>query len=62
LFIQIKDEKGKVYKFYCHYPKFKEAPNTSFQIATTIQGTLKMDDIKFWESRGLKENWKENIK
>ena len=62
LFIQIKDENGKVYKFYCHYPKFKEAPNTSFQIATTIQGTLKMDDITFWESNGLKEDWKSKIK
>ncbi len=62
LFVQIKDEKGKIHKFYCHYPKFKDAQNTSFQIASTIQGTLKMDDIKFWESGGLKEGWKKNIK
>ncbi|MCM8526953.1 MAG: hypothetical protein NE327_10585 [Lentisphaeraceae bacterium] len=61
LFVQIKDENGKLYKFDCHYPKFKDAPNTSFQIASTIQGTLKMDNIKFWESKGLKDKWKEKI-
>ena len=52
--IQIKDKNGKISKFFCNYPKFKDAPNTSFQIASTIQGTLKMDDIVFWESKGLK--------
>ena len=61
LFIQVKDESGTISKFYCHYPKFKEAANTSFQIATTIQGTLKMDDIKFWQSTGLQKNWKTKI-
>lgn len=55
LYIQIKDENNKIYKFYCHYPKFKDAPNRSFQIASTIQGILKMDDIVFWESKGLKK-------
>lgn len=62
LFIQIKDESGKISKFYCHYPKFKDVPSTSFQIATTIQGTLKMDDVKFWASKGLKEDWKDAVK
>ena len=62
LHIQIKDEKGKIHKFYCHYPEYKEAENTAFQIATTVNGTVKMDDIKFWESKGLKENWQKNIK
>ena len=62
LFIQIKDEDGKVYKFYCHYPEFKDAENTSFQIAATVDGTAKMDDIKVWESKGLKENWQDAVK
>jgi hypothetical protein len=62
LFIQIKDENGKLSKFYCHYPKFKEAENTNFQIATTVQGTVKMDNFKVWQSKGLKDNWQEAVK
>ena len=54
LFVQIKNESGKITKFYCDYPKLKEAKSTSFQIASTIQGTLKMDEFKVWESKGLK--------
>ena len=62
LFVQIKDEQGTITKFHCHNPKFKTSSNNSFQIASTVQGTLKMDDITFWESKGLKEGWEELVK
>jgi hypothetical protein len=59
LFVQIKDSHGKVTKFYCHYPKFKNSSNNSFGIASTVQGTLKMDDIQFWSSKGLQKDWRQ---
>jgi hypothetical protein len=62
LFVQIKDQLGQVTKFQCHNPKFKTSSNNSFQIASTVQGTLKMDDITFWESKGNKQDWQQALK
>ena len=62
LFVQIKEPDGEITHFNCHNPKFKTSSNNSFQIASTVQGTLKLDDITFWESMGLKEDWMDKIK
>ena len=51
------DDEGKRMVFQAHEPQFATAKNMSFEIATTIQGTAKLNDIKVWSAGEIKLDW-----
>jgi len=62
LVVQLIDDKGKRTVFHAHEPQFENAKNMSFEIATTIQGTSKLDDIKVWSAGETKPDWMTTVK
>ena len=62
LVVQFFDDKGKRTVFHAHEPQFATAKNMSFEIATTIQGTAKLDDIKVWAAGKVKPDWTTAVK
>ena len=62
LVVQLVDDKGKRTVFQAHEPQFATAKNMSFEIATTIQGTAKVDDIKVWSAGEIKPDWMKSVR
>ena len=56
------DDEGKRMVFQAHEPQFATAKNMSFEIATTIQGTAKLNDIKVWSAGERKPDSRQPIK
>ncbi|MBT6643328.1 MAG: hypothetical protein HOB45_09320 [Planctomycetaceae bacterium] len=62
LVVQLVDDKGKRTVFQAHDPQFATAKNMSFEMATTIQGTAKLNEIKVWSAGERKPDSRQPIK
>ena len=61
LVIQVTDDSNEINLFHAHDFHFKNAKNRSLEIAGTIQGTAKLDDIKVWSAGKTKDGWLEAV-
>ena len=61
LVVQLIDDTGNRSVLHAHEPLFADSDNMSFEVATTLQGTAKLDDIQVWSARATKPNWMSTV-
>jgi N-sulfoglucosamine sulfohydrolase len=61
LVVQLIDDMGNCSVLYAHEPRFADSENMSFEVATTLRGTAKIDDMKVWSAGATKPNWRSMV-